>query len=248
MTGRLMACWILLFGVLISPRAGEFEEANRSFETGDYAKAISGYRGLLTNGTESAAVWFNLGNAYFKDGQFGRGIHCYRQARRLEPRDPDIRANLQFARKEVAGAFAPETATWQSFFRYLSPREWAGLTAIAGFVLFGVLAIRERFARERTALIWPVRLAVLFAVVCGVACPVDDSIWSDEDAAVVIVKKAEVRYGPLLDSKSAFQVKDGEELELLDSKDDWRQVRNTSGQAGWIEAGHILQSGAAIQP
>ena len=242
MTMRLKFQLFLLVGLFGAGClwAGGFEDANRRFETGDYVGAIGEYRQLLTNGTVSAAVWFNLGNAYFKDGQFGRGIFCFRQAQRLEPRDPDIRANLQFARKEVAGAFAVETATWQNFFRYLSPREWEGLTALAGFILFGALAIRERFRRERGALVWPTRLAVLFAMTCGVACPWAHAIWSDSNLAIVTVKKADARYGPLEDSKAAFQVRDGEELELLDEKGEWRQVRNLSGQAGWIEVGHLL--------
>ena len=230
---RLLMLTMLLGGAFLAEAAG-FEAANRSFETGDYAAAIAGYEELLTNGQASAAIWFNLGNAYFKDGQFGRGIHCFKQAQRLAPRDADIRANLQFARKEVAGAFAPEIATWQSFFRYLSPREWAWLTAIAGAVLFGLLAVREHLRGSRLIFVWPLRLAVAFALVCGIACPWAHAIWEDHGAAVVVVEKLDVRYGPLEDSKPAYQLKDGEEVRVVGEKDDWRQIRNTSGQVGWV--------------
>lgn len=241
MKGRWL---IVLFGLLVSDLSGAgtdgFEEANRSFETGDYGAAIDGYRALLTNGQVSAAVWFNLGNACFKDGQFGRGIHCFRQARRLAPRDPDIRANLQFARQEVAGAFAPETVTWEMFFRYLSPREWGWLTALSGCVLFGMLAAREHFRRARLALVWPLRLSVAFAVVCGIACPWAHAIWLDHGAAVVVAEKLDVRYGPMMDSQSAYQLKDGEEVRVIGAKDNWRQIRNTSGQVGWALKEQLL--------
>jgi len=230
-----MKCMLpLLLFCVTSLGAASFDDANRSFETGDYATAIRDYRELLDKGQRSAAVWFNLGNAYFKSGESGRGIHCFREAQRLAPRDADIRANLQFARKEVAGAFAPETAGWQNFFRYLSAREWAWLTAISGCVLFGVLAAREYFRKSRLVFVWPLRLAVAFACVCGVACPWAHAIWTDHGAGIVVVAELDARYGPLEDSKSAYQLKDGEEVRVIGEKDDWRQIRNTSGQVGWV--------------
>lgn len=235
---RAVMRWLSVLLLALTPggvRAGGFDDANRSFETGDYATAIAGYQELLKQGQVSAAVWLNLGNAYFKDGQFGRGIHAFGQAQKLAPRDPDIRANLQFARREVAGAFAPETATWQGFFRYLSAREWALLTAVAGCLLFGLLAVREWLVTFRPVFVWPVRLAVGLALVCGIACPIAHAIWEDEGAAVVVADKLDVRYGPLEDSKAAFQLKDGEEVRVIGEKEDWRQIRNTSGQSGWVK-------------
>lgn len=229
--GVFFACLAWLVRV---SAADPFEEANRSFETGDYSAAIEGYRGLLSEGLESAAVWFNLGNAHFKNGDYGLGIHCYLRAQRLAPRDPDIRANLRFARKEVAGAFAPETVGWEVFFRYLSPREWTWLTALSGCLMFGLLAARERFAGSRLVLTWPLRLAAVLAVVSAVACPWAHVVWADQGAAVVVADRLDVRYGPMMDSKPAYQLKDGEEVRMIGQKDEWRQIRNTSGQVGWV--------------
>jgi Flp pilus assembly protein TadD len=66
-------------------------------------EAAAAYEQILTNGAVSPALYFNLGNAHFKAGQLGRAIAAYRQAERLTPRDPDVRANLQFARNRVQG-------------------------------------------------------------------------------------------------------------------------------------------------
>jgi Flp pilus assembly protein TadD len=80
-----------------------FEAANRQYEKGDFAGAAKAYAALLDQGQHSSAVLFNLGNAHFKAGQLGAAIAAYRRAEALAPRDPDIRANLQFAREKVAG-------------------------------------------------------------------------------------------------------------------------------------------------
>src|SRR5947208_2144848 len=75
-----------------------FEQANKLYEEGKYAAAVDAYTKLLESGSGSEALYFNRGNALFKLGQVGRAIASYRLAEKISPRDPDLRANLQFAR------------------------------------------------------------------------------------------------------------------------------------------------------
>jgi tetratricopeptide (TPR) repeat protein len=77
----------------------EFEMANRFYEKKDYASAIRMYESVLEQGKESAVLYFNLGNAYFKSGELGFAVLNYMKARRLDPGDDDIRHNLEFARR-----------------------------------------------------------------------------------------------------------------------------------------------------
>src|SRR5262245_50565847 len=89
-----------------------FDSANLLYEQGKFAEAASAYQSLLKSGRTSAAVYYNLGNAFFKAGQIGRAIAAYARAEQITPRDPDLRANLQFARNQVQGpTFA--NPTWK---------------------------------------------------------------------------------------------------------------------------------------
>ncbi len=81
--------------------ATAFDAANKLYEEGKFTAAVSAYEKLLQSGQASAALYFNLGNAFYKSGQIGRAIATYRQAELISPRDPDLRANLQFARKQI---------------------------------------------------------------------------------------------------------------------------------------------------
>ena len=83
---------------------------------------------MIHSGTVSPAIYFNLGNAYFKAGQLGRAIAALREAEKLAPRDPDVRANLQFIRGRVQGP-AAAASSWQQWFATLTINEWAVLTA-----------------------------------------------------------------------------------------------------------------------
>src|SRR3989442_2159968 len=83
-----------------------FDQANKLYEQGKFAEAAASYERILQGGQASAALYFNLGNALFKSGQTGLAILNYRRAEQLAPRDPDIRANLQFARNSTMGGGA----------------------------------------------------------------------------------------------------------------------------------------------
>ncbi len=95
---------LLLFSFLsssilgASPNTGTFDDANKLYEQKQYSKALRAYEGLIRNGNISSAIFFNAGNAAFKNKQLGRAIVHYREAERFAPRDPDIQANLKFAR------------------------------------------------------------------------------------------------------------------------------------------------------
>jgi len=76
-----------------------FQQANQHFEDKEYDKALEIYTGLTESGYESASLYFNIGNCYFKQGELGYAILYYLRAKRLDPNDDDINANLDFARQ-----------------------------------------------------------------------------------------------------------------------------------------------------
>ena len=134
----------------------------------NYASAAAAYEKMTQTGPVSAAVYFNLGNAWFKAGQIGRAICAYRRARELAPRDPDVRANLQFARSQPGlGAPALPGTRWTRWVSLLTLNEWTGLASAFVALFFIVLTARQ---------IWPAwkksgaGLAVALAAACaGVA-------------------------------------------------------------------------------
>ncbi len=66
--------------------ASAFDAANRLYDQGKFSEAAFAYENLLRTGQASSAVYFNLGNAFFKSGQIGHAIFAYRQAGQSTPR------------------------------------------------------------------------------------------------------------------------------------------------------------------
>jgi len=88
---------MVLLGSSILGQSDEFAMGNKFYENKDYASAIRMYQSVLDKEQESADLYFNLGNAYFKNGDLGLAILNYMRAQRLNPGDEDILANLEFA-------------------------------------------------------------------------------------------------------------------------------------------------------
>ena len=84
-----------------------FVNANAAYEAGDWERAVELYSALLAHGHGSARVHYDLGNAFLRNGELGRAIAAYRRSQALQPREQDLRANLEFARRATKDALAP---------------------------------------------------------------------------------------------------------------------------------------------
>ena len=74
-----------------------WDSANAAYNEGNYSKAVELYEAILADGEHSAKLYYNLGNAYYKQEKLGKAILNYTRALRLAPADEDIRHNLEYA-------------------------------------------------------------------------------------------------------------------------------------------------------
>lgn len=243
---RVALLLIILFTYFMVPLGASatnsepsFEAANKLYEEGRFADAATAYETLLNSGGVSAAVYFNLGNAYFKAGQLGRAITAYRNARSLSPRDPDITANLQFARNQRQGP-SIAISTFQRWLGKFSLNEWTALATVA----FWAWMLLQASTELRPAFKRPLRgtLLVLGASTVGLGILLVAGWRAERLSQVVVVTtpQASVRHGPLDESQVAFTVNDGAELRLLDRKDDWFQVTTGPNRVGWLKRDLVI--------
>jgi tetratricopeptide (TPR) repeat protein len=216
-----------------------FDAANKLYEQGKFAEAASAYENLARSEGASPAVYFNLGNAFFKSGQIGRALAAYRRAEQMMPRDPDVRANLQFARKQAQGpTFAP--GLWQRELGKLTLNEWTILTAVviwAWLLLLALLQWRPALRRPLRGWVLALTMGAVFLACCLAAAFYEARLRT---VAIVVARDAVVRNGPLEESQNAFTVHDGAELSVLDQKDDWLQVSADARRVGWLRRDQVL--------
>jgi len=243
--GRLVPLLLLLcllgpVPLLATDTASSFETANKLYEQGKFIDAAASYQKILQMGRVSAALYFNLGNALFKSGQVGRAILNYRLAEQLDPRDPDIRANLQFARNSVSAGGSRASDRWRRWIHRLTLNEWTAVTVAALWLWFGLLAagqLRPGFKRSLRGYT-AITGATVVLIGTGLGLAFYDrfhTLW-----AVVIAPETVVRYGPLEESPSHYTLRDGAELIVTDRQNSWLEVIDSFGRKGWLRRDQVV--------
>jgi tetratricopeptide (TPR) repeat protein len=253
---RFAAGWLLLmiagamvfphFGVQAQgePKGGEltaFFQGNTAYQQGAYDVAARSYQQVVDAGLESGPLYFNLGNAHFKNGRLGRAILNYERAERILPRDPDVRVNLSYA-LELAHEEVPPQPFWQRLLFPFASRATTGqlatLASILWFALWGLLALRLVLPASRVVVgraAWGV-LAALLILGGSLAFRVQ-TVELRRAAVVVEAGETAVRFEPSENGTEHFRVHEGALLEVTDERNEWFQVRRRDGRRGWIPAG-----------
>src|SRR5216117_2280140 len=127
----------------------EFAKANQEYAQSHFKEAISGYETLVRAGQWSANVFYDLGNAYFRAGDFGRAILNYERALALDRHHPEAKANLQIARDE-ARALELQPSRLERYLQVASANQYSVVAAVAFWLMIFAFAAMI-FARRRSA-------------------------------------------------------------------------------------------------
>lgn len=102
--GVLGVAFLMVIFLAANRPAGDKEAlaaADNLLTAGHLNEAIALYEQLAGQGQESSALYFNLGNAYYRQGNLTAAQNAYQQAAALAPRDADIDHNLTLVEQEL---------------------------------------------------------------------------------------------------------------------------------------------------
>jgi len=241
-TGFLVA---LLFCALAIPSVlaqtdAEFSKANQEFAQGHFKEAISAYEALIRDGQWSASVFYDLGNAYFRAGDFGRAILNYERALALERHHPEATANLQIARDD-AGALELQPSWPERYLQFASVSQYSIAAAVAFWVAAFCLAALI-FGRRRSAAMTGL-LVVMFLVFAGSIF----AIWQLERGrkgnalAIVTGKNVQARLATADTANAVLALPPGSEIKVLSTRGDWIYAALPNNLHGWIPAKNAEQ-------
>src|SRR6266496_1978160 len=146
-----LCCTVIYIFVAASAFAQtDFDKANQEYAQGHFKEAIGGYERLARSGQWSANLFYDLGNAYFRTGDFGRAILNYERALALEQHHPEAAANLQIARDE-ARALEMQQSWPERYLQFASVNQYSIAAAVAfwvgAFCIVGLIFTRRRSVR-----------------------------------------------------------------------------------------------------
>jgi len=239
-------CLLLVLGGNVYNAA--FDEAALAYESGQYGEAIDRYEQLIGESVVHAAVFYNLGNAYYRHGDVPAAIANYERALQIDPRLDPARRNLDQAVRETQQRLArPLPADWEQsllFWHYnMAPREtfWAAMALWLAF--WAVLGVRQ----------WrPLRYTRGAGLVLGLlAAAFGASVWAKAHPAQLAVAGKEivsVRYGTGDEETVRFELYAGDRVTVDRRVPGWARVTSVDGERGWARDDSLLFVGPPYAP
>lgn len=210
----------------------------RLYAEGDFRGAAAAYEGAAATGWTGPDLELALGAAYFEAGETGRAVLHFERARRLAPRDPDVRHNLRLAQARADAEPTPLAPT-DAASRWLSTTIGSpGLAALLFVLYVGALALVGVRLWKRTPMPWLRRsLLVLVPLALVVAAAaVGTARYEAQPRVVIVAAEADVRADPSTESIATATLPEGAVLTVTDVRGRWRAVRLPDGSEGWIAA------------
>src|SRR5881227_1660794 len=208
----------------------EFAKANQEYAQGHFKEAISGYETLVRAGQWSANVFYDLGNAYFRTGDFGRAVLNYERALVLEPHHPEATANLQIARDE-AHALELQLGRLERYLELASVNQYTVTAAVA----FWIAALV--FTRRRSRATLTLLLVMLLISAGGIVATWQLERGSEGSAlAVVTGKDVQARLATADTANSVLGLPPGSEVKIVSTRGDWIYAALPNNLRGWIPA------------
>lgn len=221
--------------------------ANAAYVDGRWADAAADYELISGMGLESASLYCNTGDAYFKDGNIPMAILYYERALKLDPSYEDARYNLELLNAMIQDRIEPVPEfVLKAWFRDLCYIMDSDSWAVCFIVLLALtLALVLVFLLAPTA---GGRRAGFFtgiAVLLLAVMSLSFSIWqkndySDADKAIVMRPVTSVKSSPAAGSSTdLFILHEGTKVKVIDEVGSWNNIELADGRRGWIPSADI---------
>ncbi|WP_372775066.1 tetratricopeptide repeat protein [Mangrovibacterium sp.] len=222
------------------------EQANQHYIAGEYDQAIEVYTQIANGHQESAELYYNLGNSYYKAGQYTLSILNFERAKLLAPNDEDIQFNLDLANQHVVDAIDPLPQVffvrwWNNITNKFSVDQWARISVIS-FILFLLLAGLFLFTQSgvvKRLSFWIGILIIVISIFSFNFAARHKKRMTEHNFAIITQSSVTVKSSPAENGTDLFLIHEGLKVEIKDSLGDWLEIRLSDGNQGWLPANSI---------
>lgn len=219
----------------------------QAYTDGKFADASTAWTSIEESGQKSAKLYYNLGNAWFKQGNYPKAILNYERALRLDPSYSDARYNLEFTGNFVQDKIEPVPefilkSVARKVCYVMSSNVWAVifLVLLAAALMMGLLfLLGSSVGKRRTGFYCGIVLLLLSAGALSFsAWQKSDSMKTD--TAIVMSPVSSVKSSPSSgSSKDLFVIHEGTKVTILDEVGSWKNISLADGRQGWLPAADL---------
>ncbi len=221
-------------------------QAAKAYNTKNYKEAITLYEKIIADGNESYALYYNLGNAYFRNNENTQAIYYYEKALKLAPNNEDIKHNIEVANSKLIDKVetVPELfykRWWIQIINLMNIDTLAIVNIIVltlSLLLFAVYVAVSNIMVRKISFWSGILLAFVFII--GITAALQRNKYlSNQHDAIVFAETVNIKSSPDENSKDIFVLHEGTKVKLLDVVGGWQEIRIANGSVGWIKESDI---------
>jgi len=223
-----------------------FEKANMAYRQERYNEAVNYYKKIETAKVQSADLYFNMGNAYYKLNQIAPAIYYYEKALLLDPNHSDAINNLKFAQHMTVDAFEklPKSVFQKINEQFIYPFKvdtWAISSVILAF-LIGIFVLIYYFSyktsHKRIFFVLSVLSSILFLISLSATFKAKHHFEHDKPA-IVFDMKVSVKAEPSSHADEVFELHEGAKVQIVEALSPWLKIQLPDGNVGWLKEDHV---------
>ncbi len=222
-----------------------FEEGNKLYQEKEYRQALDKYQEVSEQGYESSALYFNMGNAYFKSNQLAKAILYYERAQQLSPYDDDVKQNLKIAKEGTIDRFetVPQPlvrTAYLSILTALTPGGWAITAVVCLFLFVAGLGAYLFTSVRRPGFVVAVTGLLISILSISLAYGHQDYLQKNRPA-VITATSSYVKSGPSEKAEDVFILHEGTSAVVTEDYEGWKKIKLPDGKVGWIESTDLIE-------
>lgn len=218
-----------------------FRQGNQHYQEGDYEEAVKSYRKIIDYGYESGALYYNLGNAYFKLDEMGRARLAYERAKKFLKGDEALEQNMKMVELRLVDQINPPpelllSIWWNAILNLFNMRVLTFIVLFLMWVLLIAGAFRlYRIRRGRRDSLKPLFIVVLLLFIFFSILYIQKIyILETEQFGVILTDKVTLRAEPTASGTELFVIHEGSKVEIKRVVNDWLEVQLVDGKTGWL--------------
>jgi tetratricopeptide (TPR) repeat protein len=222
-------------------RTDKFIKGVEFYTASNYQEALNKWLEIYDTGYRSAALNYNIGNAYFKLNNIPGAILFYERALLLKPADNNINYNLQIARSLVVDKFEEIPVLffvrWFDFLSLLFPTNTWAVVSVISFVFFLLLLSMYIYSSRYRIKIIGFWTAVLFLIVSASSLAFtlrNRSLVYDSRNSVIFASSVNGKSSPDNSGTDLFVLHEGSKVSIEDTVGEWYEIRLSDGNKGWV--------------
>ena len=221
------------------------KQGDDAYAAQNYSEAINIYESVLVEQGGSLAIYYNLGNAYYRNNQLGKAILNYERALRIEPADVDSKVNLEFVQTRIKDKVPHDEIPfykrwWNAFAGIFSIDTWA----VLGVIMFvgTLVALFFYFFRNdlRKITLTSAIICFLFTILANILAYSLKNVGNIPEA-VIMDEMVIIKSSPDESGTELMKVHEGLKVKVLDEIKEWVKIEADNGNkvTGYIKAASL---------